>query len=286
MDVLQDAFYLPVDGGRRLCVWRAPRQREHIRAVMLHVPAFAEEMNKSRRMTAMTSRAFAARGIGVLQIDLLGTGDSSGDFGDAGWHEWTEDVLAAIQWLRSQSTATLWLWGLRAGALLIDAALPRIAGNASLLLWQPVASGRAFLTQFLRLKVAARLGSQKSEAVGTQALRDELLAGNEIEVAGYRLSAKVASGLEGCDLRLLHPNVERVAWIEVSGSASQALLPASQGRTAALRASGVTVSTAVVSGPPFWQTLEIEECPPLIDASLEALHDENARELSRDTAVL
>ncbi len=40
--------------------------------LVVHVHAFAEEMNKSRRMAAMQSRALAAAGFAVLQIDLLG----------------------------------------------------------------------------------------------------------------------------------------------------------------------------------------------------------------------
>ena len=60
----------------------------------------------------------AAAGYTVLQIDLRGCGDSSGDFGEAGWSDWVDDVLAACVWLREQNQAPLWLWGLRAGCLL------------------------------------------------------------------------------------------------------------------------------------------------------------------------
>ncbi|MCK7493610.1 MAG: alpha/beta hydrolase [Comamonadaceae bacterium] len=77
-------------------------------------------MNKSRRMAALQSRALAAAGFAVLRVDLLGCGDSAGDFGDATWPRWVDDVVAAARWLRRQhpdaADAPLWLWGLRAGA--------------------------------------------------------------------------------------------------------------------------------------------------------------------------
>ena len=70
---------------------------------MLYIHPFAEEMNKSRRMAALQSRALAQAGYAVLQIDLLGCGDSSGDFGDATWQSWVSDVVLGCQWLRSQN---------------------------------------------------------------------------------------------------------------------------------------------------------------------------------------
>src|SRR5687768_8838655 len=70
-------------GGRRFCLLHMPSRPA--RALVVYVHPFAEEMNKSRRMAALQARALAASGHAVLQIDLLGCGDSSGDFGDASW---------------------------------------------------------------------------------------------------------------------------------------------------------------------------------------------------------
>ena len=50
---------------------------------VLFIPPFAEEMNRARRMVALQARDLAAAGWDVLQLDLFGTGDSQGDFGDA-----------------------------------------------------------------------------------------------------------------------------------------------------------------------------------------------------------
>jgi alpha/beta superfamily hydrolase len=65
----------------------------------------AEELNKSRHVAAAQARAFAAAGYSVLQIDLYGCGDSSGDFGEpAGQSGTTTCTWPAPGW-RSGSTA-------------------------------------------------------------------------------------------------------------------------------------------------------------------------------------
>ncbi|MEP6965262.1 MAG: hydrolase 2, exosortase A system-associated, partial [Polaromonas sp.] len=119
-------------------------------------------MNKSRRMAALQARALAGAGFDVLQIDLLGCGDSSGDFGDATWQSWVSDVVQACHWLQNRSDmhdagstpAQLWLWGLRAGCLLAVEAARQLKRPCNFLFWQPPASGKTLLQQFLRLKVA------------------------------------------------------------------------------------------------------------------------------------
>jgi pimeloyl-ACP methyl ester carboxylesterase len=84
------------------------------------VHPFAEEMNKSRRMAALQSRALAAQGYAVLQIDLFGCGDSGGDFatrrGRNGATTSRRDAMAA-----ARVSGAITLWGLRLGATAGDA---------------------------------------------------------------------------------------------------------------------------------------------------------------------
>ena len=175
---------------------------------------FAEEMNKSRRMAALQSRALALAGYGVLQIDLLGCGDSSGGFSDATWDGWIEDAVLAWRWLRARVEGPLWLWGLRVGCLLATAAAMRVGERSRLLLWQPVTSGKQALQQFLRLSVAGELMSGKDEG-GAGALKARLAAGTTVEVAGYRLAPSLAGGLEQAELTY-SALVEQLAWLELS----------------------------------------------------------------------
>ncbi|MDD5297597.1 MAG: hydrolase 2, exosortase A system-associated [Rhodocyclaceae bacterium] len=238
---------------------------------IVYIHPFAEEMNKARRMAALQARMLADRGWYVLQTDLLGCGDSAGDFGDASWEEWVSDVVRAADWLRGETGLAPALWGLRAGCLLAAAAAQRVAWTPRLLFWQPVISGRQHLQQFLRLKVAGEMLSGGQEArSGSGKLRDELLGGQSIEVAGYRLSPELAQGLDAA--RLLPPPVPgRLIWLELTSGEPGGLSPAAVNAISPWLEAGWQVSSAVVSGPAFWQTQEVEVAPLLLQESASRL---------------
>ncbi|MBA3506667.1 MAG: hydrolase 2, exosortase A system-associated [Betaproteobacteria bacterium] len=286
MKIQQEAFFLPVGNGHRFCIWRAPAVASEIRGLIVHVPAFAEEMNKARRMTAWSARDFAAQGYGVLQIDLFGCGDSSGDFGDATWEIWVHDVVAAVAWVRTRGEGPLWLWGLRAGALLCSAALPSVGRTVSLLLWQPVLSGTQHLTQFLRMKLAADMVAETGGRGGVKPLREALQRGLPLEIAGYQVSPKLAAGLDSSEFAVSEEYEGRVVWLEITSSRPASLSPVALARIAALKAQGLEVAARVLHGPSFWQTVEIEDCPELIEASVTNLRRKQERELSRHPTVL
>lgn len=241
---------------------------------MVAVHPFGEEMNKSRRMVSLGARAMAAKGYAVLAIDLHGCGDSSGDLVQASWHDWIDDVLLARDWLAMRYPAPLWLWGTRAGCLVAAEAARREQLNCNFILWQPQVTGRQVLQQFLRLKMASQM--QQGAAKGlTDSLQRDLVAGQTVEVAGYRLGPEVALGLGGATL-LPPPTVSRALWLEVSTREPARLLPASEQVLQAWREAGVTVQTHVVSGPQFWQTLEIEDAPELVRITTALLDDQPA----------
>ena len=91
-----------------------------------------------------------------------------------------------------------------------------------------------------------------------------------MEIGGYRLSTRLASGLELAELTL-PDTATRVEWIEVSGKPDGALSPAAAMRLEKWALQGHAVRGGVACGPSFWQTTEIEECPALIDATLLAM---------------
>ncbi|MDR1708719.1 MAG: hydrolase 2, exosortase A system-associated [Candidatus Accumulibacter sp.] len=261
------AFFLPAAKGRRFCLLRRPGAGAGLRGGLVYVHPFAEEMNKARRMAALQARAFAAAGWAVLQIDLFGCGDSSGDFGEAAWEDWIGDALMARDWLHAEIGAAPWFWGLRAGGL-VAAEAARRGEAAGLLFWQPVLSGRAHLRQFLRLKSAGEMLSGAG-AGGVERLRAALERGEAVEVAGYTLSPGVALGLEGADLSL-PGRPARVEWIETAG-ADGGVSPGAAARIEQWRAQGHAVRPAAVPAPAFWQTTEIAESQEWIDATLAAM---------------
>jgi uncharacterized protein len=242
------------------------------RGLVLHLHAFAEEMNKSRRMVAMQSRALAAAGLAVLQFDLLGCGDSAGDFGDATWPRWQADARWAAAELRRRAGAEadtpLWLWGHRVGALLA-AEVADSLGPVNLLLWQPTGQGKTALQQFLRLKAAAEMLDGGGKGV-TEGLKRTLAEGRAVEVAGYTVHPELARGLETATLAP-PPQPGRAVWLEVASGENPELLPASRGALEKWRAAGWTVDAAALPGPAFWQTTEIEDAPALIEHGVVTL---------------
>ena len=157
-----DAFFLQQPDGSRFCL-HYPPSNGLVRGLCLYLHPLAEEMNKSRHMAALGARTLSEAGFAVLQIDLQGCGDSSGDFETASWQGWISDVQMASAWLREHYAAAgdkpppLWLWGLRAGCLLAAAAAAQHQLDCHFIFWQPTLSGQQVLNQLLRLKWAEQL---------------------------------------------------------------------------------------------------------------------------------
>ncbi len=269
----QAALFLPATPGQRFALHYRPAGTAPL-GLVVHVPAWAEEMNKARRMVSMQARALADAGYAVLNLDLYGCGDSSGEFSEARWEDWLSDVVQAAQWLRAQyGAAPLWLWGLRAGALLASQAASAL-GPCNFLFWQPAGAGKPLLQQFLRLKLAADM--QQGIKTTTEGLRVALQAGDTVNVAGYALPPGLALGLERATLEA-PATPARVVWLEVSGRDEATLLPASVQQIQKWQAAGHAVQSQVVRGPSFWQTQELEDAPDLIEATLRGLAGASAQ---------
>lgn len=262
-----EPFFLGSGADRRFCLFHRPAGS--CRGAVLYVPPFAEELNRTRRMAALGARRLAAHGYGVLQIDLLGTGDSAGDFGDARWDLWKQDLDAGAAWLCARFEQPLTLWGLRLGALLaLDHARTAAYPLAPLLLWQPVASGSAYLTQFLRLRTAnAMLGDDAAAQTGTKALRAALQAGETLEIAGYDLSPELARAIDGLPAPEAMVPPAAAHWFDVLGAPGQAPGPAAARVKAAWEAQGTLLHVHTVTGSPFWATTAVSTCPALLDAT-------------------
>ena len=251
--------------GQLFRVTHAPAQGP-VRGKVLHCQALFEEQNKSRRMVALQSRHLAAQGWVVVQPDLYGCGDSDGDFEEARWADWIEDLKCCADDLESRYPGPLVLWGLRAGCLLLSE-LTRIheLHPALNVLWQPVSRGDQYLNQFLRLRVAAAMMGQGKES--TKDLRAQLDSGTSLEVAGYTLHPDWARALAHAELQA--PQGDAVSWVEVTANDQQPLPPISDRLIQAWQQSHVNVDVLRVTGDAFWTTQEICEVPDLLKRTTE-----------------
>jgi exosortase A-associated hydrolase 2 len=268
---VSSAFFLPAELGNRFCIYHADAH-DTAAGGIVYVHPFFEEMNKARRMAALQSRRLAAAGYAVLQIDLFGCGDSDGNSADATWETWKQDLRVALAWLKSKTPGPLGLWGLRLGATLAaDVARDPGLEIEHLILWQPVGNGELFLTQFLRLRLAAEMLADGAAQTGVRELRESLGRGATLEIAGYDLHPQLAAGVDALRLADLIPVVKRVHWLEVTATEAPSLAPASRRVLEAWQSKGLDVRAAAVRGEPFWSTMEITDCEALLAATDRAL---------------
>lgn len=268
---VREALFADTPGGPRFCLITRPEGA--VKGVMLFSPPFAEELNKARRMVALGAREFAAEGWAVLQIDLKGCGDSSGDLGEASWQDWKDDLSFGWRLLRQRFGDELpgAVWSLRGGSLLVSDWLADGGMSPHWLMWQPIISGKQHLTQFLRLKVANEMLTDADTRTAMARIRASLNADEAVEVAGYEVSSKLASAMEAATVRIPGAYGGRLALIELSTAEPLALSPGTSIAVAKWGESGANVKSEVARGPAFWQTQEIELAPAAVAPSVRFL---------------
>jgi len=260
------AFFVHGGAGDVFAVYHATPVRRTSPCDVIVVPPFAEEMNKSRRMLAWQARELTARGFGVLILDLYGTGESQGDFAQARWSIWRQDLAAACAWLESHGSGEISLLGVRFGALLaLDVARDSGKRFGRIVLWQPVTNGETMMTQFLRMRIAASALGGVSEKETTQSLRDRLARGEAIEVAGYELGSELVRAIDALRLEsMADRGSPPIDWLDLCVEPGGDLSPASGRVIESWRSKGVRVDSRAVTGPAFWSSAEIAVAPELI----------------------
>jgi len=254
-------YYTPLSNSRSECV--------------LHIPAFAEEMNKARHMVAMQAEAWAEQGYAVLVLDLWGTGDSQGDFSEATWSIWLSNIVTAQEWLQEQGYSTINLWGLRSGNLL---ALDYLQHNNTcvdkLICWQPVLNGELFIMQFLRLRIAATMMNKSKTQEKTSDLKLKLVNGQSVEVAGYLLNPELVMPMSSIQAKFLNiNNVKQINIFEMVESSEVSENHVTNQWLKQLSDNNNKVSLDVIKGSHFWATQEITESVDLIKLSSQRISE-------------
>jgi exosortase A-associated hydrolase 2 len=261
------AFFLPSPSGRVFAVHHLPRDPAAIRGHVLLVPPFNEEMNRCRSMMTLQAQAFALLGYGTLVVDLHGTGDSEGEFRDARWELWLDDLQAMHQWLQDQPGGCRALLGIRLGAILAAQLLSRLqAADTALMFWQPVLDGKTHLTQFLRVRMAAQLDRPNLPKETTASMRQQFAAGENVEVAGYEIHPDLARALDGARLADFRPpSGTRVAWLERMAGEAAELSPVNKKLVDDWTVAGVALEILMFPGPAFWEVHERVTAPAAIE---------------------
>ena len=265
-------FFLTGSSGKLYALYFSKDLEQSPDHAVLYFPPFAEEMNKSRRMASLQARRIAELGYGVLLVDLFGTGDSEGDFSEARWEIWQENMLSAVAWLEEQGIKSLTLWGLRLGSLLAMQLVKVLSIKIRrIILWQPVVKGSLYMNQFLRLRIAADLMSTKDK-VTTNDLRIALEDGKEVEIAGYQLSSELLQGVDKLELEVLaDKELPPIYWMELLSSSDRPISMVTQSLVQRWQNSGINISLTAITGEAFWSTPEITLVPELLDKTTELM---------------
>ncbi len=266
-------FFLQGSRGRLFALHFPPQQDNGARRHVLFVPPFAEEMNKARRMVALQSRELSQRGIGVLVLDLFGTGDSEGDFADARWETWQDDLSRALRWLRERRGEEIVLLGLRLGALLaMELVAKRREDVSGVVLWQPISDGKRAMAQFLRLRTAESMMDSAKEKESIEKLRNAIANGEPVEVAGYTIAPALFEAIERVDLRLLAtPGFPSIHWFELSADPTPGLSVSSTQIIASWQRRGIGVCARAVWGKPFWAGNATTVVPDLLSVTTNTI---------------
>ena len=212
------AWPCPAPGGKgeEFALLAGP---EDAAARILIVPALFEEANRTRRLLAQTMRALAGHGVASVLPDLPGCGESLSPLERQHLASWRRAMASA-----ARHFATTYVLTVRGGA----GVAPRSGPGWR---FEPVAA-RSQLGTLLRSRILA--AGEDGRAETTARLLDE---GRErgIELAGYRLGARMVTALE-----------------------EAARLPTSSKR--------VTLTLAELGGAPLWRNAEPGEDPGLAAA--------------------
>ncbi|HKE93964.1 MAG TPA: hydrolase 2, exosortase A system-associated [Povalibacter sp.] len=255
--------------GRRLVVARRPDRAS--RGTVLVVPPFAEEMNKARRMVAEVSEQLAASGVASVIVDLFGTGDSDGEFADATWSDWLDDLAAADAWSTRNELPVTAILAIRLGCPLAAAYLQRRGRSIDRwVFWQPVLDGARYLDQFLRLRVAAGMFDEGPK-VTVADLRRQVQEQGVLEVAGYDITQRLLADLDAVKLRdAMGSSIPPLHWVELARSTTTPVPVPVTRLVDELVRGGANVRLESVVSEPIWTATEIVVSPALAQSTVAA----------------
>lgn len=161
--------------------------------VLLCYPTGQEYIRSHRSYMQLASR-LSTIGFHVLRFDFYGCGDSAGDFEQGQVLRWLTDISTAIGEIRARGhLSKVCLVGLRLGGTLAMMAAAGRGDVDSLVLWDPVVNGRAYVEELSALHREMLRYSYVEP-------RRDLEGDNQTEILGFPFTDSMMKDIEGIDL--------------------------------------------------------------------------------------
>ena len=184
-------FFGPA-GGRLFGIHHPPLAAARGEGVVICQP-WGHEYIRAHRTLRQLAEHLAEQGFPVLRFDYSGCGDSAGEEGESSVERWVADTHAAIDELKDTARVeTVTLVGLRLGATMAARAAAARADVRRLILWNPVTSGRDYLSHLARL--------QRRWLKGRPGSRLFAFAPRPSELIGFEMPPALRREIERIDL--------------------------------------------------------------------------------------
>ncbi|WP_422770533.1 hypothetical protein ACN28C_28125 [Plantactinospora sp. WMMC1484] len=171
------------------------------------------------RSEVLLGRALAARGVTAVRPHYRGTGHSEGDQREVAFERMVSDVTrVAAEFVGQTGGAQVAFVGTRIGALVAAEAARRSA--CALLLWEPTHDPESFFREAFRASFVRAAGATRRERVKASDLFARLRAGQDVDVLGHVVSARLYASLTGRSLReSLRATVLPTLLLDLTGTA-------------------------------------------------------------------
>ena len=238
-------------------------------AAVVIVHPFAEEKKFSHRVLVNLARELARRNVATLRFDLSGCGDSFGDSGDATLADWREDIASARGEIakRFPDSPTV-MMGLRLGASLALAHAADLSPTPTLVLWEPVISGKKYVDQILRRRMIKEMMTTGKKATGRKQVLEQLEADGFLDLDGIAVGRQLIEDVSALDAEALAGDFNGKALcvqIAFNAKVSSSLEALAERMTAA----GADVETVGIREQVIWDRVELVEAAELISTTAD-----------------
>jgi exosortase A-associated hydrolase 2 len=262
-NTLTEFFFIDTNWGKLFCALRHNDPSVKNRGKILFIHPFGDEMNKARKMVAIQSSELTKLGYSVMQVDLYGCGDSSGEFKDANWEIWVKNVRSAVNFLENLNSHKIFFWGLRLGALLVLDYITRQKQKSNkIILWQPTLIGLKYINQQLRMNTYDKKSQPKSILKSSM----EMEKGEYAKIGGYSINHELYNSIVKLNIEnFVKPEkIKRIEWFEISPVLENQLTFASGTIVKLIEDKRIKINARTLNGPPFWATTEISVVEKLV----------------------